>query len=643
MRRTHGRRALMAASAVVATTAAIVLGGALPAGATPDPSLDTGVLRTVTQDADLGFPSGQHATPPAGIQTNELAPGEQESSGTDRSNTVDKGLSPTSPTGVPIVEPTAVDGSPGLVTSFQGLNGFEERSANNGNQFSTEPPDQALCVGNGYVFEAVNTVLRVYDPAGTAASEVTDLNTFFGYPAAIDRQSLVFGPFVTDPTCLFDNALQRWFVTVLTLEVNPTTGAFTGRNTLDTAVSKSADPLGGFRIYRLPVQDDGTQGTPSHAGCPCIGDYPHIATDEHGFYITTNEYPFDDSPGIFGNNFNGAQIYAYDKTALANGNRNANVVQFSKTALKQGKDRVPGFTLAPAQVPDTAYQTADNGTEYFLSSVAGEEAQPDAFTGQAAVLGVYALTNTASLSSAHPQLSLAGSLRPSEPYVNPPLAEQKYGPTPLADLCSVTDCLGFGIGQFSEGPIATNDSRMLQVYYANGHLYGAINTGVQVTGQLQAGIAWFLVDPGTSPSSSAVAGQGYVAVANQNVIFPAIAAMANGTGAMVYTLTGPGYYPSAAYSLVTSAGVSGPVNVSAPGVGPQDGFSEYAPAGDVGSGPRPRWGDYSAAVPVGSTIWMATEYIGQQCSFAVYQHDPTCGNTRAPLINWATRISAVTP
>jgi hypothetical protein len=40
---------------------------------------------------------------------------------------------------------------------------------------------------------------------------------------------------------------------------------------------------------------------------------------------------------------------------------------------------------------------------------------------------------------------------------------------------------------------------------------------------------------------------------------------------------------------------------------------------------------------------MATEYIGQRCSFATFQNDLTCGNTRAPLINWGTRIASVTP
>jgi hypothetical protein len=594
----------------------------------------------VTSDASLGFPTGQQTGKPAGRQTNERPPGEPD----EANNSADMATAnAVSPTGVPVVSPTAVSGTPGLGTSFMGLDGFDQRYANNGNQFSVEPPDQGLCAGNGFVFEAVNDVLRVYRPSGQGASAVTDLNTFYGYPAAINRTTGKFGQNVTDPTCLFDNATQRWFVTVLTLEANRNTGALTGFNHIDVAVSRTANPLDGFRIYRLPVQDDGTQGTPSHRGCPCIGDYPHIATDKYGFYVTTNEYPFSDAPGIFGNNFNGAQIYAFDKSALAAGANSANVVQFSHTQLNQGGTTVPGFTLAPAQVPGTAYQLANNGTEYFLSSIAGEEAQPGGFTGQAAALGVYALTNTRSISNTHPALTLNGSLRSSERYVQPPRSTQKVGPTPQANFCTEVDCWGFGPTPSSEGPLDSNDTRMMQVYFAHGMLYSALDTGVQVSGRLQAGIAWFIVNPGTAPSNSSVAHQGYIGVAGQNVIYPAVAALASGTGAMAYTLVGANFFPSAAYSLVGPNGVTGTVHVAAAGAGPQDGFSEYAPLSDAGSAPRPRWGDYGAAVPVGSTIWLASEYIGQSCSFATYQQDPTCGNTRAPLINWGTRISAVTP
>src|SRR5262249_20972761 len=50
--------------------------------------------------------------------------------------------------------------SPTLGTNFEGLNLFNQRFANNGNQFSVEPPDQGLCAGNGFVLESVNDVLR---------------------------------------------------------------------------------------------------------------------------------------------------------------------------------------------------------------------------------------------------------------------------------------------------------------------------------------------------------------------------------------------------------------------------------------------------------------------------------------------------
>ena len=73
--------------------------------------------------------------------------------------------------------------------------------------------------------ESVNDVLRVYDTAGNALTGVTDLNTFYGYPAAINRTTGARGPFVTDPSCYFDYDTQRWFQVVLTLDVVPTTGA----------------------------------------------------------------------------------------------------------------------------------------------------------------------------------------------------------------------------------------------------------------------------------------------------------------------------------------------------------------------------------------------------------------------------------
>ena len=208
--------------------------------------------------------------------------------------------------------------NPELGTHFQGLNFHDQRFANGGNQFSVEPPDQALCAGGGYLFEAVNDVAQVYDTSGTPllnGGNAVDLNTFFGYAAAINRTTGARGPSVTDPTCLYDQATQRFFFVVLTLDHVGTTANLNGNNHLDLAVSDSGNPTGSWTIYSLPVQNNGTQGTPNH-NCGsgfCLGDYPHIGADVNGIYLTTNEFAFS-GPGFYG-----AQIYAIQKAGLVAG------------------------------------------------------------------------------------------------------------------------------------------------------------------------------------------------------------------------------------------------------------------------------------------------------------------------------------
>src|SRR5882757_3255301 len=194
--------------------------------------------------------------------------------------------------------------NPELILSLNGINHFEQRFvAGGGNQFSIEPPDQGLCVGNGFVLETVNDTLQIFDTAGNPLITPTGLNSFYGYAPAIDRTKspLHFGPSITDPSCIFDGATQRWFHVVLTLDraVN-TSQALNGNNHLDVAVSVTADPTGAWNVYSLPVQDDGSQGTPDHhcvqrqgkilVHGPCLGDYPHVGADLNGFYITTNEF-----------------------------------------------------------------------------------------------------------------------------------------------------------------------------------------------------------------------------------------------------------------------------------------------------------------------------------------------------------------
>ena len=53
---------------------------------------------------------------------------------------------------------------------FTGLTHLDQRFANGGNQFSHEPPDQGLAVGNDFVMEAVNCAINIYDVNGVRSA-----------------------------------------------------------------------------------------------------------------------------------------------------------------------------------------------------------------------------------------------------------------------------------------------------------------------------------------------------------------------------------------------------------------------------------------------------------------------------------------
>jgi hypothetical protein len=526
--------------------------------------------------------------------------------------------------------------NPELGTHFEGLNLFNQRFANGGNQFSVEPPDQALCAGNGYIFEAVNDVARVYTSSGSAATPVVDLNTFFGYPPAIIRSGPHAGergPSLTDPVCLFDQGTQRFYFVVLTLDHVGTTATNNGNNHLDIAVSNTANPTGGWTIHSLPVQNNGTQGTPNHH-CNngfCLGDYPHIGADANAIYLTTNEFAF------FGAGFYGSQIYAIGKNALTGGGPGAAALF---NTLGAGPDGA-GFTVWPATVPGTTYATANGGSEYFLSSRA---VFPDDGTSTSIIQ--WTVANSSSLNTSTPAPTLSFATIPVNQYAVPPRAKQKLGNFPLSDCIADTTIMpncntaiagiaSHNNASFGPHQLNSNDSRFGQVVYANGKLWGALGTAITVGSEERAGIGYYVVNP----SSSKLVLQGQAGEAGTDMTYPTVGVTDSGRGVISFTLTGDNDFPSAGYAPLDALVGMGDVHVAQAGAGSWDGFTSYVV---FGAG-RPRWGDYGATAVMNGSIWVASEYVAQTCDYAAYRSDPTCGGTRAPLGNWSTHISKLTP
>ncbi|HSC72775.1 MAG TPA: hypothetical protein VLB89_01330 [Gaiellaceae bacterium] len=593
--------------------------------------------------------------------------------------------------------------NPTFNLGFEGLNHYQQRYSRGGNQFSVEPPDQGMCVGNGQVVEVVNDVFNVFSasngqsllPDNTATNIVAgfprnvnhavDLNSFYGYPPAINRATGVRGQFVTDPSCIFDAATQRFFLVSLTLDSQvpgPCQGVFSCVNHLDLAVSKTNDATGSWNIYKIDVTNDGTNSGGVNPG-PYLGDYPHIGADANGIYLTTNAYPWH------ANGFSGAQIYALSKSALAAGASSVSVTHIDTSgkvnAPSDAGSAQPGFTVWPAQSPGTSqFQLADNGTEYFLSSNAADEAQKPvsgaAGTRSSNQIVVWTLSNTASLNTATPSLSLSNRILSVGTYGVPPRAQQPGSGSAPDQTVPQGFCLNnettatiAGVGCFNllvstavhnatkpevVSRPDSNDTRMQQVMYANGKLWGALDTALNPDGGPQrAGIAWYIVNPVAGKSVMS----GYLGAAGYDFTYPAIGATPSGRGVMAFTATGGTLNPSAAYAPIDALTGVGDWNVVTGGTGAaaDDGFSGYK-AQNFPNPIRPRWGDYGAAAIDGNSVWIASEYIGGSCDYTPWGGPffvggagdnllGTCGGAthgpgdRTALANWSTRISKFTP
>jgi hypothetical protein len=526
---------------------------------------------------------------------------------------MNKTLRHTSAASIPQLPGTSVVNSSGGATGFNGLDNFQQATSGTGeyanSQLDSTPPDQGLCVGQGDVVESINDAIRVYSTAGTSLTATVPLNQFLGTTPESVNGGPPFGAFISDPKCYYDPDTARWFLTVLEIALDPTTGAF-GTSALQyVAVSQTSDPTGMWTIYSFPTTDDGTAGMPSDPGCPCFGDQPLLGADANGIYVATNEYAITTSA------FNGAQLYAMSKTGLETGT-NTTVTHLQPGSDPSITNTLGGvaFTIQPATSPDSGYQTAANGTEYFQSAL--DFGAAPALGTRADAIAVWSLTNTASLNTTVPAVTLSAVVVPTELYAQPPNSAQAPGTLVFANKLPT---------------LQANDDRMNQVVYADGKLWSGVNTAVKTPqGPTLVGLAWFATSPATATDgtlSATLVGQGYLGVNKEDVLFPSIGVTPAGKAVMAFTLAGPDFHPSAAWAPVSLTTGAGPVFVAAAGQNADDDFSATKAFQGVGAS---RWGDYSAAVSdTSGTIWMGAEYIS--------------GLERTPMANWATFLSHVTP
>jgi hypothetical protein len=450
-----------------------------------------------------------------------------------------------------------------LLGAFNGTSSRDSEVTNFNLRF--EPPDQGLCEGAGFIIEPVNSAYRIYNLKGQTVRGPFNVNDLFNEGAK---------EFTSDPRCWYDPTTHAWFAVILFLNDTFTEGR------LDIAVNPSDDPTGLWSEYQIDTTFDGRDGEPNLSGCPCFGDQPRIGIDQTNLYITTDEF------SINGPQYHGGQIYAIDKSDLLAGAASAHFVRFGNLHA--------GGALSGA--PQPALSIGQPNAEYFLSQIdpTGTSANPGDHR-----IAVWAMTNRGRVGTGGTP-TLSKVVINSEPYVQQAPAQQK-GATSKLD---------------------SGDTRMQNVSYVNGSVWGELGTGLSVTGSSsnRAGAAWFQVKPtlsGSLISSAKIQRQGYVMNPNGALLYPALQPDAAGNAAMVFTLTGPNQFPSIGFATLKA----GAANFAAPAVA-LAGTGPY----DVNA---TRWGDYSFAVPdpASDSAWLATEYI-----------PPLSSQTSTRTRNWGTAV-----
>ena len=447
-----------------------------------------------------------------------------------------------------------------LLHNFDGVSAIQNGQATNG--YDLEPPDESIAVSNSYVLNFVNLTGAIYTKQGSLVAGPFPLGLVGG--GGFFNTDLT--NIVSDPRAFYDRASHTWFALVWEDDI---VNGGPGPAYVDLAVNSGNPVTGTWTVYKIDVSD------PTAAGCPCLPDFTILGVDQYNVYLLPNEFQ------NYGPGFNGSQIYVLAKSQLIAGVASPNVVHFTNLSVAG----VIAYHLPPAN----EYTNAP--AEYFMNSLDPN----NTFDNR---LGVWAMSNRAHVAEGVIP-TLSSTVISSEAYALPPNAQTPPGYNPFT-------------GEATTGIVASDFDAMQEVQYVNGHLYGALDTAVNVPGDnaVRAGIAWFDVVPsisgGTISASTRVAHQGYVSAHGLYLLYPHIETSLNGTSAIVFSYGGPGTFLSAAYVVGRTGKGFGPIRTAAYGAAPDNGFTGTPAFGGVG-----RWGDYSAGQldPSGNGIWFATQYI----------------------------------
>jgi len=362
-----------------------------------------------------------------------------------------------------------------------------------------------------------------------------------------------------DPHVVYDTLSNRW---IATIDSNPASAG----SRLHLAVSTTSDPTAAWTFYSFTADATGVTWA----------DYPGLGINSKWIVITNNMF------NVTGNTFAGAKMWVLNKAqAMAGGVLSATIMP---TGFSGGSSLQPAVTFDAAEpnmyIVDNGWSSGAGAIDYFhLSRITGTVNAP-----------VWSLVPDA-----------AGPF-PGNGLVD---AVQRFNRTLVgaAQLGSVN-------------LISTNDIRVINAVFRNGHLWFAHSGGFpnEPAVATRTDMFWYEVDPrllNTTGAALVQSGTGVASLtANAALTFPTVAVNKFNDAAFGMTeLTGAQY----ATALVFGRKSTDPAGLTWWGPGgfifhPKAGLAPYF---KTFGGTRNRWGDYSATMADprnNGDFWTIQEY-----------------------------------
>jgi len=517
---------------------------------------------------------------------------------------------PTNPVPAGFVDQAVQSSAPAVATipapngTFEGQSSVDSAGGSAAGCICT-PPDPNGAIGPTQYVQMVNSVVSVYDRAGTRLSGPTQINSLF---STLPATSLCRADNNGDPIVVYDQLADRWVISQFAVT------AVSGDNPPSSecvAVSKGPDATGEWYVYDFQL----TGGL--------FEDYPHIGLWPDAYYMSTHEFSF-----ASGNPYLGAGAWAFERAQMLAG-QPARVVYFRLGAGDsaagqtffggQQPSTLDGFTLPPAGSPN-----------YFVEADAlADGARPDGAPA-ASVLDIWKFH----VDWSNPANSTFGDSN-NNPNTRTPVTDFAR---PGCTVNAAGNCVSENVPQAGDpGQLAAiGDRLMYRNAYRNFGDHESLVLNHTVVAQavmghaIQMGPRWYEVrNPGGTPAIFQQSTLGPLSMTDLLYRWMSSIAMDRaGNMAIGYSTSSNANFPSIAYSgrLATD-----PVNTMAQGeaqmfagTGPQHN-ELFIPFSPTGFG---RWGDYTD---------MTVDPF-DDCAF--WYTNMYYSSTDAPAGIWHTRIGS---